>query len=78
MYWDGETNPSVETPIGDFFGLGNGQYYLWSSPVLSVGSDRSMNSYFQMPYAKHARITITNEGKQALTSLYWNIDYRQD
>jgi len=78
MYWDGETNPSVETPIGDFFGLGNGQYYLWSSPVLSVGNDKSMNSYFQMPYAKHARITITNEGKQALTSLYWNIDYRQE
>ena len=24
MYWDGETTPSVETPIGDFFGLGNG------------------------------------------------------
>ena len=78
MYWDGESTPSVETPIGDFFGLGNGQYYLWSSPVLSVGNDRSMNSYFQMPYAKHARITITNEGKQALTSLYWNIDYRQE
>ena len=78
MYWDGEATPSVETPIGDFFGLGNGQYYLWSSPVLSVGNDRSMNSYFQMPYAKHARITITNEGKQSLTSLYWNIDYRQD
>jgi hypothetical protein len=78
MYWDGESTPSVETPIGDFFGLGNGQYYLWSSPVLSVGNDRSMNSYFQLPYAKHARITITNEGKQALTSLYWNIDYRQE
>jgi hypothetical protein len=35
-----------------------------------------MNSYFPMPYAHHARITITNEGKDALGSLYWNIDYR--
>jgi hypothetical protein len=31
-----------------------------------------------MPYAKHARMTITNEGKQTLNHLYWNIDYRVD
>jgi len=78
MYWDGESTPSVETPIGDFFGLGTGQYYMWSSPVLSVGNDRSLNSYFQMPFAKHARITVTNEGKQTVNNLYWNIDYRHE
>jgi hypothetical protein len=78
IYWDGEESPSVETPIGDFFGLGNGLYYGWQSPVLSVGNDHSMNSWFPMPYAKHARVTITNEGKQTLQNLYWNIDYRQD
>ena len=78
IYWDGEESPSVETPIGDFFGLGNGLYYGWQSPVLDVGNDHSMNSWFPMPYAKHARVTITNEGKQTLQNLYWNIDYRQD
>lgn len=78
MYWDGEESPSVETPIGDFFGLGNGLYYGWESAVLSVGNDRALNSYFPMPYAKHARITVTNEGKESLRSLYWNIDYRID
>ncbi len=76
MYWDGEAAPSVETPIGDFFGLGNGQYYHWESLLLSAGGDKALNSYFPMPYARHARITITNEGKQSLTHLYWNIDYR--
>lgn len=76
MYWDGETSPSVETPIGDFFGLGNGMYYKWESLLLSAGGDKALNSYFPMPYAKHARITITDEGKQALSHLYWNIDYR--
>src|SRR5207248_674139 len=25
MYWDDETEPSVECPIGDFFGVGFGQ-----------------------------------------------------
>ena len=76
MYWDGETSPSVETPIGDFFGLGNGIYYRWESLLLSAGADRALNSYFSMPYAHHARITVTNEGKQAISHLYWNIDYR--
>ncbi len=76
MYWDGETTPSVETPIGDFFGLGNGQYYHWESLPLSAGSDKALNSWFPMPFQHHARITVTNEGKQSLTHIYWNIDYR--
>jgi hypothetical protein len=78
MYWDGEATPSVETPIGDFFGLGNGLYYRWESLVLSCGADRALNSYFPMPYARHARITVTNEGKEPVSHLYWNIDYRID
>src|SRR2546430_12746658 len=75
IYWDGEESPSVEAPIGDFFGLGNGAYYGWQSAVLSTGGDRSLNSWFPMPYAKHAKITITNEGRMSVNSLYWNIDY---
>src|SRR6201996_5980423 len=76
MYWDGETSPSVETPIGDFFGLGLGIYYNWASEMLSVGSSKALNCFFPMPYHKHARITVTNEGKQAASHLYYNIDYR--
>jgi len=76
IYWDEETSPSVETPIGDFFGLGTGDYVPWQSPVMTVSHDRAMNSYFPMPFAHHVRITVTNEGKEALGSLYWNIDYR--
>jgi hypothetical protein len=76
MYWDGEQNPSVEAPIGDFFGLGLGEYHSWQSEMLSVGSIKSLNSFFPMPFAHHARITVTNEGQQAIGSLYYNIDYR--
>ena len=76
VYWDGEETPSVETPIGDFFGLGTGDIVPWQSAVLTVSHDRAMNCYFPMPFEHHARITITNEGKLALNSLYWNIDYR--
>ena len=76
MYWDGETTPSVETPLGDFFGLGLGEYVDWQSAVLSVGNERGMNSYFPMPFRRHARITVTNEGRDAVEKLYFNIDYR--
>src|SRR5271157_2518691 len=75
MYWDGEATPSVETPIGDFFGLGLGDYYLYQSLPLSVGPDKALNSFFPMPYQKHARITVTNEGKVKVWAFFWNIDY---
>ena len=78
IYWDGEQSPSVEAPIGDFFGLGLGTYHNWESEMLSVGSDKSLNSFFPMPFRQHARITVTNEGKQPIGSLYYNIDYRTD
>ncbi len=76
MFWDGEPTPSVETPIGDFFGLGLGDYYLYQSLPLSVGSDKALNSFFPMPYQKHARITVTNEGSHKIEAFYFNIDYR--
>jgi hypothetical protein len=76
MYWDGESTPSVETPVGDFFGLGLGDYFLYQSAPLSVGSDKALNSFFPMPFQKHARISITNEGALKVDSFYFNIDYR--
>src|SRR5258708_24461648 len=70
MYWDGETSPSVEAPIGDFFGLGLGDYHLYQSVALSVGSDKALNSFFPMPFQKHARITVTNEGSRTTDAFY--------
>jgi hypothetical protein len=76
MYWDGENTPSVETPVGDFFGLGLGDYFLYQSVPLSVGADKALNSFFPMPFQKHARITVTNEGAEKVDAFYFNIDYR--
>src|SRR5258708_26152684 len=74
-YWDGESEPSVEVPIGDFFGLGLGEYFLYQSALTTVASIRALNAYFPMPFAKSARLTISNDGKQRVQSLYHNIDY---
>ena len=76
MYWDGESSPSVEAPLGDFFGLGLGDYHVWESELLSVANERALNTFFPMPFQKHARITVTNEGKQKAPSFYYNLDYR--
>jgi D-arabinan exo alpha-(1,3)/(1,5)-arabinofuranosidase (non-reducing end) len=76
VYWDGETHPSVEAPIGDFFGLGLGDYFTYQSVPLAVGEAKALNSFFPMPFKKHARITVTNEGRDAIRALYFNIDYR--
>jgi len=78
IYWDGEATPSVEAPIGDFFGLGLGEYHPWQSELLSVGSEKSLNSFFPMPFARHARITVTNQGEEPVGSFYYNIDYHTD
>lgn len=76
MYWDGEATPSVEAPLGDFFGLGLGDYYVYESAPLIVAPDRALNSFFPMPFQKHARITVTNEGPFHEGWFYFNIDYR--
>jgi len=74
-WWDGESSPSVEVPIGDFFGLGLGEYYTYQSALLAVAPVKALNAYFQMPYASAARITMTNEGTVRTDNLYFAIDY---
>jgi hypothetical protein len=76
MYWDEEKTPSVESPLGDFFGLGLGDYVIYESVPLSVAPNRALNSFFPMPFQKHARITLTNEGSKEVPNFYFNIDYR--
>ena len=75
MYWDNEDSPSVETPLGDFFGLGLGDYHTWESELLSVANEGALNSFFPMPFKKHARITIANEGLRRVEAFYFNLDY---
>ena len=77
MYWDGEKLPAVEAPIGDFFGLNLGKYYLYESGPLSVGSQKALNCYFPMPFRKSARITVTNEGERKVNAFYYNIDWEK-
>jgi hypothetical protein len=49
-YWEGNAKPSVETPIGDFFGLNLGEYQIYQSAYLACSPGRSLNCYFSMPF----------------------------
>jgi hypothetical protein len=75
-YWDGNGKPSVESPIGDFFGLNLGQYAIYESAYLACSPGKSLNCYFAMPYRRSARFTVTNEGKDDIGAFYSNIDYQ--
>ena len=79
MYWDGKPFPSVEAPIGAFFGNGWGEAYNFVSAPLAVtpGWGKSYVSYFAMPFAEGARIEIENQSGRMIDALYFNIDYEE-
>lgn len=77
MYWDGETEPSVESPLGDFFGQGWGEHYNYASLPLAAapGEGRALNCYFPMPYGKQARITVENQSDVKIDCFFFYVDY---
>lgn len=79
MYWDGEDSPSVEAPIGDFFGMGHGMTRNYTSALLSMSPEdgKSMTCYFPMPFRGGARITAGSDAQEAV-KLYFYIDYTEE
>lgn len=79
IYWDGEKLPSVESPVGDFFGQGWGEEYLFNSLplVASPGGGKALNCYFPMPFSKGAKITIENQSEEKCRAFYYYVDYEK-
>lgn len=77
MYWDGEQEPSVHVPLGDFFGMGHAETRtFWSLPlVMAPSNGLGLNSYFPMPFENGARIELTSENFVTEVRVYFNIDY---
>lgn len=76
IWWDDEEQPSVEVPIGDFFGLGHNMVKNFVSLPLQMSPEdgRSFNCWFPMPFQKNARIEIHNECDSKL-NFYYYVDY---
>jgi hypothetical protein len=74
FYWDDETTPSIEVPLGDFFGMAYNEYAHLNSLAVTVNPGSAFNSYWKMPFRKKAKITVTNINTEAMR-LYYQIDY---
>jgi hypothetical protein len=75
IYWDDETEPSVECPVGDFFGMGWGAYAPISSMAICVNPGSAFNCYWVMPFKKKCRITMENINDSDPMTLYYQVDY---
>lgn len=78
IYWENEEFPSVEAPISAFFGCAydenfkdrDGNYIVLNSAKILTAPGRGFNSYWEMPFAKHCRITMENRSKKEETLYY--------
>lgn len=81
IYWDGEDLPSVEVPLGDFFGVGHGAVgSYFCLPLSMYVADRpanpTRNCWFPMPFRDDARLELVNEC-QVPYRHYFYVDYEQ-
>ena len=75
IYWDGQEQPSVECPLGDFFACGWNQYAQVSSLAVCVNPGRAFNCYWEMPFRKHARVTLENRDPDEHAIVYYQLNY---
>jgi hypothetical protein len=74
FYWDDETEPSIEVPMGDFFACGWGKYCQINSLPVCVNPGSAFNCYWNMPFRKKAKVTMENLDDRDMT-LYYQINY---
>ena len=76
VYYDGNPEPSVDAPVGDYFAVGHGfERWVKSEMVRATSDGRARNGYWPMPFAKSCRITLTNEGRRRLDHVYYHVDW---
>jgi len=79
MFWDGEAEPSVEVPLGDFFGLGHAKNRNFAFLLFAMNprDGRAMNCYFPMPFSDGARVEAVNECEVPVDAFYYYVDYEE-
>ena len=75
MYWEGAARPSVEVPLGDFFGVAHGQAVPMYSAMVSMQEGRGFNSLIPMPFSEHARITLENATGEDIDWFFYEVDF---
>lgn len=75
FYWDDEKEPSVEVPVGDFFGMAFNEYAQLNSLAVTVNPGSAFNCYWKMPFRKKCKITMENINHKESMRLYYQVDY---
>jgi hypothetical protein len=75
FYWDGESTPSIEAPLTDFFAVGHDLFAPVNSLAVVVNPASALNCYWPMPFRKQARVTFTNESEKDLSLLTYQFTY---
>ncbi len=73
-YWENQEYPSIECPLGDFMGAAHAKIMSYQSAVHSTGINAALNIWLPMPFAEHAKLTLTNESERNVT-LFYQVDY---
>ena len=74
FYWDDESTPSIEVPLGDFFGMAYNEFAPLNSLAVTVNPGSAFNCYWKMPFRKKAKITVQNINTEAMR-LFYQVDY---
>lgn len=75
IYWDNSPYPSVEAPMGDFFGVAHGRTAHFMTPYIGTPEGRGYQCYFPMPFSERCKITFENQHSDTLSWLFYQIDY---
>lgn len=75
IYWDGATIPSVEVPIGDFFGIAHGRQKPMISEYVGMQDGRGFNCFIPMPFKQEVLITVENDSPEDVAMFFYQIDF---
>lgn len=75
MYWDDQIMPSVEVPLGDFFGIAHGRQRHMVTELVGMQDGKGLNCLAQMPFMKSARITVENDSTSEVSMLFYQINF---
>lgn len=75
MYWDGQQTPSVEVPLGDFFGIPFGIQRPMVSEYISAQAGKGFNCWIPMPFKSEALITVENDSDSDVAMFFYQIDF---
>ncbi len=74
-YWDGESKPAIEAPIGDFFCQSLGKMAVFQNAWFDNPEGRSFNCRIPMPFRKGFKMTVTNESPADLRMFFYDVNF---